>query len=115
MQGQWHSEEVVPPKLHHIPVGRQFRLVLPDGRVIVAEGEGKGTAWFVYPEDTPGKLSAGTLDGEVVAELLGYEYGDAYPGQFDEWADDVVDKVGQMVAVTAEELRQRSGSETKFG
>jgi hypothetical protein len=113
MKGEWHSEEVLPPKLHHIRVGRQFRLVLPDGRVIVAEGEGKGTAWFVYPEDDPGNLSAGTLDGLVVAELLGYEYGDAYPRQFDHWADTVVDEAGQMVPVTAEELRQRrSRSET---
>ena len=107
MQGQWHFEEVVPPKLHHIPVGRQFRLVLPDGRVIVAEGEGEGTAWFVYPEDDPPNLTAGTLDGEVVVELLGYEYGDAYPGQFDEWADHVVGEAGQMVPVSAEDLRQR--------
>ena len=80
--------EVVPPRLHHSASGRQFRLVVDNGRVVIAEGGGDG--WFVYLEDDPGNMSSGSLDGLVVAELLGYRYGDDYPARFDEWANQVM-------------------------
>jgi hypothetical protein len=80
--------EVVPPRLHHTTSGRQFRLVLDNGRVVVAEGGGE--SWFVYVEDDPDNMSGGSLDGLVVAELLGYALNDEYPERFDEWADQVL-------------------------
>jgi hypothetical protein len=79
--------EVVPPRRHHAASGRQFRLVSDSGRVVVAEGGGE--SWFVYTEDDPDNMSGGTLDGLVVAELLGYDDGEDYPAYFDEWADQV--------------------------
>jgi hypothetical protein len=79
--------EVIPPRLHHLTSGRQFRLVVDERRVVVAEGG--GDSWFVYIEDDPSCVSGGSFDGLVVAELLGYPEGD-YPARFDEWADQVL-------------------------
>lgn len=77
-------EEVRPSKSHHARDGRQFRVILDDGRAVVVE-EG----WYVYPEDDPSNLSAGTLDGPTIAEFLGYAVNDDYPDVIDEWADHI--------------------------
>jgi hypothetical protein len=81
MRNDEGSREVLPPELRHVATGRQFRLVI-DGRVVVAEGG--GDSWCVYTEDDPDNMSGGSLDGLVVAELLGSAY-DEYPALFDEW------------------------------
>jgi hypothetical protein len=73
---------------------KEHRLVLDDGRVVVAEGPRPvsvvdGDSWLVYMEDDPGNWSLGALDGLVVAELLGYGVDDDYPELFDKWVEQV--------------------------
>jgi hypothetical protein len=70
---------------------KKHRLVLDDGRVVIADGS--RDAWWVYMEDDPEHGSMGSLDGLVVAEVVLGIRGDDdepdVPPYFDEWVEKI--------------------------
>jgi hypothetical protein len=68
------------------------RVTEPGGRVIVAEGSGRGTrgSWLVYFEDDPEDGAGGFTLAGLVATILGYNVAhDEIPEWIVRWAEQV--------------------------